>query len=70
MRITRKKVIAIISSMALVSSLFLGASTASDAPKDRGTVTVWIQGDAKSWPAAVDRANKMFNSKYPNVQFQ
>jgi N,N'-diacetylchitobiose transport system substrate-binding protein len=68
MRITRKKVIAVISSMALISSLFLGASTSSAAPKDSGTVTVWIQGDAKSWPAAVDRANKMFNSKYPNVK--
>ena len=68
MRITRKKVIAIISSMALISSLFLGASSANASVKAKGTVTVWIQGDAKSWPAAIDRANRMFNSKYPNVK--
>jgi len=54
--------------MTLIGSLFIGASSTVAAPADKGTVTVWIQGDAKSWPAAVDRANKMFNSKYPNVK--
>ena len=54
--------------MALISSLFLGASSANASVKAKGTVTVWIQGDAKSWPAAIDRANRMFNSKYPNVK--
>ena len=68
MRISRTKLIAIASSMTLIGSLFIGASSTVAAPADKGTVTVWIQGDAKSWPAAVDRANKMFNSKYPNVK--
>jgi N,N'-diacetylchitobiose transport system substrate-binding protein len=68
MRLSRKKVFAALTAIALASSTFVGASVATAGPKDKGTVTIWIQGDAKSWPAAIDRANRMFNSKYPNVK--
>ena len=68
MHSSRKKVMAILSALTLVGSLFAGASASIAGTKDKGTVTVWIQGDAKSWPAAIDRANRMFNSKYPNVK--
>lgn len=68
MRISRTKLIASLATAALIGSTIVGSSIASAAPSDKGTVTVWIQGDAKSWPAAIDRANQMFNSKYPNVK--
>ena len=68
MRFSRKTVIAALTAIAMASSTFVGTSVANASPKDKGTVTIWIQGDAKSWPAAVDRANKLFNSKYPNVK--
>jgi N,N'-diacetylchitobiose transport system substrate-binding protein len=68
MRNSRTRVVAILSALTLVGSLSIGATSSVASSLDKGTVTVWIQGDAKSWPAAVDRANSMFNSKYPNVK--
>lgn len=66
MHFSRKKLIAPFVAASLVGSLFFGSNVAKAA--DKGTVTVWIQGDAKSWPDAVDRANQMFNARYPNVK--
>ena len=68
MRLSRKKVVAALSVAALIGTSVVTANVATAANSDNGTVTVWIQGDAKSWPAAIDRANQMFHSRYPNVK--
>jgi hypothetical protein len=44
MRFSRKKVIAALTAIALAGSTFVGASVATAGPKDKGTVTIWIQG--------------------------
>jgi N,N'-diacetylchitobiose transport system substrate-binding protein len=53
--------------LAVVTAAAATAATLG-APKQEGSITVWLQEDAKSgWPTVVAAANKAFQAKHPGV---